>query len=220
MPRVRTPAQRLYGPLAPGFGQRVRDALARFETRSKAAEVMSLSTDQVNTITKDEAVPNFASMAALAQRTGLSLDWFAFEASDAKDLSTGKSFSSGDDTVWLRRLDDGPRLPFSRAWLHKMFDRDPEWLATLEAPGNAMEPSIKRSALLVVDTHDQRLADGEIFVFDYGSGNFVVRRSQLEVDGSVVLRADNDSYDPKSLLPDEIESAPTIGRVVWIGSAT
>lgn len=219
MPKVQPTHERLYGPLERGFGKRIEAAAGTLETKATAAETMGVSTDMLAHYVAERSVPNFAAMAALAARVKRSLDWFAFaKGGDYDDSSTRKSFSSADDTVTLSRFDDGPRLPFSRAWLHKMFDRHPDDLAIIDAPGNAMEPIVKRGALLIIDTQDQRLADGELFLFDYGTGNFVVRRSQLEVDGSVVLRADNESYEPKSLLPEEVEAAPTIGRVVWIGS--
>lgn len=218
MPKVQPIPERLYGPLERGFGKRVEIATGDFETKAAAAKVMGISADQLGNIVGERSVPNFASMAALAKTVKRSLDWLAFGKLDERgELSTRKSFSGADDTVTLTRLDDGLSLPFSRAWLHRMFDRDVEDLALLDAPGNAMEPTIKRGALLIVDTKDARLVDGEIFAIAI-DGNFIVRRSQLEVNGTIVFRADNESYDPKSLMPDEEAKFATLGRVVWIGS--
>lgn len=214
MPKVAATSDRLYGPLARGFGERIRAAVQRFESKSEAAAAMSLSTDQVNTLINEKSVPNFAAMASLAKQLGLSLDWLAFDGPANVDLSTRKSFSTADDTVALKRIDIGPPLPFSRMWLQESFNRSSEQLGLMSAPGTAMEPSIKRHALLIVDLSSTRPVDGEIFLFDFG-GDFVVRRTQREPDGSLVLKADNASYDPLRI-PRDAKSV--MGRVIWIGN--
>lgn len=218
MPKVQPTPERLYGPLERGFGKRVEMAADHFETKAAAAEIMGISADQLGNIVAERSVPNFAAMAALAKTVKRSLDWLAFgKADDRPELSTGKSFSGADDTVALTRLDLGLSLPFSRAWLHRMFSRDVEDLALIDAPGNAMEPTIKRGALLIVDQMDKRLVDGEIFALAIDD-NFIVRRSQLEVDGTVLFQADNESYDTKSWKPDEEPKFMVLGRIVWIGT--
>jgi len=81
-----------------------------------------------------------------------------------------------------------------------------------------MEPVIKRHALLVVDLGATRIVDGEIYVFDF-AGDRVVRRTQREPDGALVLRADNSSYESLRLIGKEAATAKVLGRVVWVGSA-
>lgn len=226
MPKVSNAATRLYGPLARGFGRRVEEALKRIETKKAAAEVMGLSTDQLGEITRENSVPNFAAIAALAKRISVSLDWFAFDGTAATpknfiaptaEPSTGKSFSGSDDSVRLPRLGGGDSLVFSRAMLAVNFDHLVDHLAVLDAPGNAMEPTIKRSGLLIVDRSSTRTVDGEIFVFDF-AGDLVVRRTQREPDGGLMLRADNASYDLMRLSAAEASAARVLGRVVWIGN--
>jgi hypothetical protein len=215
MPKVAAAAERLYGPLAKGFGGRIKAALQGFSSKADAAAAMALSKDQVNTLIAEKAVPNFASMAGLSRSTGVSLDWLAFSSSEVSDLSTGSFFSAADDTVLLARLDDGARLPFSRTWLKQTFDRSPDQLGIISAPGAAMEPYIKRGALLLIDLAFSSTFDGEVFLFDFG-GDLVVRRTQRETDGSLLLRADNASFGPLSLAASATDQVK--GRVVWIGS--
>lgn len=223
MRKVGGAAARLYGPLARGFGQRVEEALKRFETKKSAAEVMGLSTDQLGEITRESSVPNFASIAALARHIGVSVDWFAFaertgtQSSSPPDQSTRKSFIGDDDTVRLPRLDSGTTLSFPRTLLTANFDSIMDRLAVLEAPGNAMEPTIKRNGLLIVDREAARTVDGEIFVFEF-AGDLVVRRTQRGPDGALMLRADNPNYDLVSLSAEEATAAKILGRVVFIGN--
>jgi|GEM_PF-860613 len=219
MPRVGSTADRLYGPLARGFGERIRAAVQRFTSKAEAAKAMGLSTDQVNTLINEAAVPNFAAMASLAIRSGVTLDYLAFDRTAEAKASTGKSNSGPEDTVWLRRLDGKGAIPLPRAFIATSYDqRVEESLAAMQAPGNAMEPVIKRHALLVVDLGATRIVDGEIYVFDF-AGDRVVRRTQREPDGALVLRADNSSYESLRLIGKEAATAKVLGRVVWVGSA-
>lgn len=215
MPKVGATADRLYGPLAKGFGERIKAVIQGFSSKAEAAAAMALSKDQVNTLIAEKAVPNFASMAALSRSAGVSLDWLAFSSTEASDLSTGSFFSAADDTVLLSRLDAGARLPFSRSWLKQSFDRSPDQLALISAPGGAMEPYIKRGALLIVDLVANSMFDGEVCLFDFG-GDLVVRRTQRETNGGLLLLADNASYGPLRL--DASATDQVKGRVVWIGS--
>ena len=218
MPKVASPQQRLYGPLARGFGSRIRTAVQRFASKAEAAQAMGLSTDAVNTMINEGAVPNFASMAALALKSGVKLDYLAFDRDGEPEPSTGKSFSAGDDTVLLRWLDGVGSLPFPRVMLTNNYDQlSEDQLGVLKAPGNAMEPTIKRHSLLVVDRRSTRIGDGEIFVFDF-SGDRVVRRTQREPDGSLMLHPDNKTFESMRLTAQEATKARVLGRVIWMGS--
>ena len=218
MPKVGSTAQRLYGPLARGFGSRIRAAVQHFSSKGEAAKAMGLSTDQVNTVINEAAVPNFAAMAALAVSSGVTLDYLAFDRTAGDKPSTGKSYSAAADTVSLSRLDGSGSVPFPRV-ITTNFDSlfDEASLAAMLAPGTAMEPTIKRRALLIIDLSATRIVDGEIFAFDF-AGDLVVRRIQREVDGSLMLRADNPIYEPMKLSPPEAQSAKVLGRVIWRGS--
>lgn len=219
MPRVGSTADRLYGPLARGFGSRIRAAVQRFASKGEAAKAMGLSTDQVNTLINEAAVPNFAAMASLAASSGVTLDYLAFDRAPEGKPSTGKSISGGDDTVWLRRLDGKGAVPLPRAFITTNSEETAEEnLAAMQAPGNAMEPAIKRHALLIVDLSVTRILDGEIYVFDF-SGDRVVRRTQREPDGALMLRADNSSYESLRLAEKDAPGTKVLGRVIWVGSA-
>lgn len=218
MPKVASPQERLYGPLARGFGNRIRAAVQRFASKAEAAQAMGLSTDAVNTMINEGAVPNFASMAALALKSGVQLDYLAFDRGGDAKPSTGKSFSLDDGTVLLRWLDGEGSLPFPRAVLGTNYDQSLEGqLGALKASGHAMEPTIRRHALLIVDRSSTRIVDGDIFVFDF-AGDRVVRRTQRELDGSLMLRPDNKSFESMRLTAQEATRAKVLGRVIWRGS--
>ena len=218
MPRVASAQERLYGPLARGFGARIKAAVQRFASKGEAAQAMGLSTDQVNTLINEKAVPNFASMVLLALKSGFTLDYLAFDREPDPKPSTRKSLSTGDDAAHLRWLDGEGFLPFPRLLLTTNYDQLLEdQLGVLKAPGHAMEPTIKRHALLVVDRSSTRIVDGEIYVFDF-AGDRVVRRTQRELDGSLTLRPDNKSFESVLLSPQEATKANVLGRVIWRGS--
>lgn len=60
-----------------GVGSRVEAACQRLGTRTKAAQVAGLSTDQLLRIVRGDSVPNFIAVQAIAIAAGVSLHWIA-----------------------------------------------------------------------------------------------------------------------------------------------
>lgn len=214
-------AERLYGPLTRGFGRRVAEAAQRIGSKADASRAMGLSTDQLDNIVGEDSVPNFVSIMALAEKSGVSIYWIAFAREPVHILgsfsSTGKFFSEGEEeVVWINRLDNQGAFPFSGEWLARTLDRKPGDLAALSAPGDAMEPTIGRDDLLLIDITQRRITDGEVFVLDFG-GSRVVRRTQRAPDGSFRIVADNPKYNAMVLSAEEATGAEISGRVVWAG---
>jgi phage repressor protein C with HTH and peptisase S24 domain len=245
MPKVAPASERLYGPLAPGFGLRIEKALRIVGAKSAAAAVMGLSTDQVANIVAERAVPNFVSIAALAERAGCSLYWLAFGrgAQFINQISPRKSFSGAADTaaasfenpdvVLVRRFDlrfaagSGAEvneerlvtgLPFSRRYLEEVLRESVDDVAVGEASGDSMLPTIGDRDLVMVSLRRREIANGAVFVFRLGN-ELVVKRAQRDTDGSVLLISDNKAYPEKRLTQGEADSVDVIGRMIWTAGA-
>lgn len=218
MPKVDEARERLYGPLAEGFGQRIDAAVQSLGGRSKAASAMGISKDQIGKIIAERAVPNFAAIAALARQSGLSLKWLAFAEAPEHTFSTGKSFSEDEDeVVRIKGIDNDRSYSFPRKLVglnHNASAAD--CLAVMTMPGDAMEPTIKADGVLILDTSANRIVDGAVFVFDFG-GERVVRRTQRQPQGVLVLSADNIKYAALKLDASEAPKAIVLGRVIWSG---
>ncbi len=74
-----------------------------------------------------------------------------------------------------------------------------------------MEPTIRDSAPMVVDTSDQGERDG-VYVMRRGNG-IIVKRLQHFADGSLLMKSDNPAYEPEKLPRDEADELRAIGRV-------
>lgn len=215
MPRIARPiSQRLYGALARGFGKRVEDAARLVGSNTAAAKVMNLSTDQLTKIIAETAVPNFASIAALAERSGCSLSWLAFARQP--QMSTEKDFTSdAGDMLQIPSLDHGRPYVFPRGLIPQFDTWKDLKLAAMLAPGDAMEPTIRDNGVLLVDISATNFIDG-IFVFDF-DGDRVVRRTQRQPGGALLLSADNANYQPIVIDPGSADVTKVLGRVIWAG---
>jgi len=49
------------------------------------------------------------------------------------------------------------------------------------------------------------------------NGELRVKRMQLKIDGSLVVKSDNPKYDAEILTSDKAASLRIVGRVVWSG---
>jgi phage repressor protein C with HTH and peptisase S24 domain len=230
--------ERLYGPLERGFGLRVDAAVRALGGRAKAAEVMGLSDDQVGKIVAEKSVPNFAAIAALARRSGVSLYWLAFaqepQQASVASLSTRKVFTADEGTaaednasdgvVYLRGYGIGgvadqiSSVPFPRRYLEEVVRCHADDVALLEHSGDAMAPTFADHELLMLHLRRREISDGAIVAIRLG-GELMVKRVQREPDGSVVLLSDNKSYGPIKMIGDAVDRLDVLGRVIWKAGA-
>ena len=87
-------------------------------------------------------------------------------------------------------------------------------LTTIEAAGDSMHPTIRDGDLLVVDTDNNEIQDGRIYVLNI-DGLLAVKRLQILVGGKVVLISDNERYQPQIITPSERDPLRIVGRVVY-----
>lgn len=221
MPIVSPVRERLYGPLAAGFGKRVEEAARAIGSNAVAARAIGLSDDQLGKIIRELAVPNSVSMVTLALQSGFRLDWLFLARGPRKEdeMSTGTFISEGEaETAWIAALDHSATYPFAKEWIDRLAVRAAD-LRAFSMPNNAMEPTIARGDMLLLDTGKKvDFADGAIMALQH-NGEVLVRRSQLEIDGSVILGADNPLFKVQKLERQQVMNVDVLGRVVWRGSS-
>jgi hypothetical protein len=105
-------------------------------------------------------------------------------------------------------------IAFSESFLKQTLRRSPQNLALLTASGDSMDPTIRDGDLLLVDTSARRIEGSRIYVLAIG-GALMVKRIQLRLDGSVVVKSDNAVYEPEVLAAAETLSLQVLGQVVW-----
>jgi phage repressor protein C with HTH and peptisase S24 domain len=105
-------------------------------------------------------------------------------------------------------------IAFSENFLKQTLRRSPQNLALLTASGDSMDPTIRDGDLLLVDTSARRIEGSRIYVLAIG-GALMVKRIQLRLDGSVVVKSDNAVYEPEVLAADQTSTLNILGQVVW-----
>jgi phage repressor protein C with HTH and peptisase S24 domain len=105
-------------------------------------------------------------------------------------------------------------IAFSEVYLRQTLRRNPKNLALLTASGDSMDPTIRDGDLLLVDTSARRIEGSRIYVLAIG-GALMVKRIQLRLDGSVVVKSDNAVYEPEVLAADQTSTLNILGQVIW-----
>lgn len=90
-------------------------------------------------------------------------------------------------------------------------------LVAIEAPDDAMLPSIAPGDLLLADTSEPRLRGNGIYVFASG-GALTVKRLQIKLDGGITVSGDNSArYPAEEIEPEALGKVRILGRVIWRG---
>ena len=138
--------------------------------------------------------PTVDKLVQIAQTVKKSTDWLLFGQSLSHDryVSTPEGEIVLDGAAVSSRRLVG-HLAFDRLWLEQSMD--PEQVALIAMDGDAMEPSIQRDSLLLLDLAKRSLSDSGVYAFRFEQdGNLIVRRAHRHVDGSVEIGCDNAKY--------------------------
>ena len=105
-------------------------------------------------------------------------------------------------------------ISFDEVFLRRHLGMRPDTLVTIEATGDSMLPTIRDGDLLLVDTSNNDIQDGRIYVLSFG-GLLSVKRLQVMPDGSIAVVSDNERYPVRIIDPTEHDPLRIVGRVVY-----
>lgn len=209
------------------IGERIRRLVDLFENRDKAAEVAGRSTDALNRWMKGETEPTFSALARMASRKGVSLEWLASGSGEM----TLSEFTPEDGYVFIPRYEVRASagtgqivesenlkgfLAFQADWIRSRLRRNPSNLVVLEAYGDSMRPTIKDGDIMLVDISEDRVRGPAIYVVRAGN-EAIVKRVELKLDGSLLVKSDNPAYEAMTIRSDSADELRVIGKVVWTG---
>jgi phage repressor protein C with HTH and peptisase S24 domain len=100
---------------------------------------------------------------------------------------------------------------FRRDWLMKK-GWPVEALRVLSVQGNSMAPYINDGDVVLVNTADRRLVNGEVYAIA-ADGEAMVKRLFKQLDGKIRVESDNKEYPPDYFTPDR--DGVILGAVVW-----
>lgn len=213
------PADPLPNGLSMSFQQRFRYALQRVPMKERP-RLLGRSNNQLLRYADMDDVP-LVVVVSLARVSKIPLFWIVF-GDDAFQPAAGFSLVPRLDI----RASAGPGaiapseqandlVAFRSNWLRRL-GINPRHARTLFASGDSMEPTIGDGDLLLVDESIDRVVDHGIYVVVY-QGMVLVKRVQLRLDGTLVLKSDNVRYEEEVVPPTEHPDLRIAGRVRWYG---
>ncbi|ERE07200.1 XRE family transcriptional regulator [Pseudogulbenkiania ferrooxidans] len=103
-------------------------------------------------------------------------------------------------------------IPISKA-THQSSPTSQQYLRAIQVENDQMEPYLQKGDIAILDTTDQTIADGSVYLLGY-SETWSIRRIYTSPDGGLILSADNPKH------PAMQASRPSIailGRIIWRG---
>lgn len=107
------------------------------------------------------------------------------------------------------------RFAFRRSWLESRGIRA-DSLAVVSADGDSMEPTVRDSDILLVDTSVRTVRADGIYLIEQ-SGELRCKRLQAMVGGGVKIRSDNPKYETEVVPVEHAELVRVVAKVIWIG---
>ncbi|MDA8428152.1 MAG: helix-turn-helix domain-containing protein [Geobacteraceae bacterium] len=107
-------------------------------------------------------------------------------------------------------------LAFRNEWVTHSLGVPKEYLALISVQGDSMEPTLSNNDLILIDRRETSVNDNSIYVLSF-DGSLLVKRIQRKLDGSLVVKSDNQIYEPEMVTSDKAGTLIIVGRVVWCG---
>lgn len=174
-----------------------------------------------------------------AKLTGVSVEWLLGggplpdgeppEAPAAGEFGTPEILTSKYNIELVRRLDiryamgdgsvvddypDVGFMPFDKDFLKAITPAQPGKIFIASGQGDSMEPTIRRDALVMIDTSQDRVAQQDmIWALTFAGAGMIKRVRRLPEDRYLIL-SDNPSVPSQEAHAQDIY---IVGRVVWAG---
>lgn len=184
------------------------------------------------------SMPGADKAAQIASRNGVTLDWLVTGEGDAAAGTSakdpGRAYSPAaldEDFMMVPRYDIAgsagggalihseqivDHLAFRADWVRNALGVSRRDLALISVKGDSMEPTLSSGDLILVDTSVRALGDSAVYVLRKGDELFV-KRIQHKLDGTVIVKSDNERYEPEIFDAEHAPAVQVVGRVLWVG---
>ncbi len=119
--------------------------------------------------------------------------------------------SAAGASMVTQERDDKPFF-FNRNWVKQKLNANPNELRVVDVKGDSMAPTLSEGDTVLINLKETTPSPAGIFVLFDGFG-LIVKRLELQPDGTVQILSDNLNYAPHTRPLTDIN---IIGRVVWI----
>ncbi|KZC80504.1 transcriptional regulator [Neisseria flavescens] len=214
------------------FTRNIRELLSEKDlTIAEFADAIGEKVSRINDVLSGKQRPPFDIVEKILTTFDVDARWLItgknnsrIEPADIRNYSESLDYdyvpmfdvevSAGNGAAAYGVTDPAMHLAFRKDWLKSrgLFAKD---LNCVVARGDSMEPTINSKDTLLVDTSKNNPRDGQIYVIRSGD-TLWVKRIQKQLDGSLLLISDNDTYPPMSLTLADHPDIQVIGQVVQI----
>lgn len=103
---------------------------------------------------------------------------------------------------------------FAPAYMRRHFGRAGNGFAMIYVKGDSMAPTLLDGEEIVIDMRVRRVDRDGIYVVTLRN-DLKVKRIQIRLDGSLLVKSDNAAYDPESVNSKDADQFQVEGRLVW-----
>jgi phage repressor protein C with HTH and peptisase S24 domain len=108
------------------------------------------------------------------------------------------------------------QVAFRRNWIQATMGLVLDGLAAITVEGDAMDPTLRAGDLVLLDQLRREPVADAIYACLYND-NLAVKRLQGTPGGGIIIRNDNDRYEPIRLQAPERDLLTVVGQIVWMG---
>lgn len=180
-----------------------RRDIQSYEAASKVAEALNISTDW---LMYGKGSPEEKFKAVTSNYTTIPYKRITFQCGEGYE----PSFEDQLDETFIK--------------LENKFFVDnqvsPNHCICVKAEGDSMEPLIYNGEYVVIDQNERtNIREGKVYAFGV-QGKMRIKRLYPKIDGSLVIKSENKSFEDDHVPPELIDSVVIIGRVIArIGTA-
>lgn len=107
-----------------------------------------------------------------------------------------------------------PPLAFREDWLRRKRVTSRGNLRVCEVRGDSMLPYLMDGDVVLIDTGQTSLTDGEVYAVRFGD-DVRIKRLFRRIDGGVLLKSDNPAFPEEAIQPADLERLHLLGLVLW-----
>lgn len=180
-----------------------RRDIQSYEAASKVAEALNISTDW---LMYGKGSPEEKFKAVTSNYTTIPYKRITFQCGEGYE----PSFEDQLDETFIK--------------LENKFFVDnqvsPNHCICVKAEGDSMEPLIYNGEYVVIDQNERtNIREGKVYAFGV-QGKMRIKRLYPKIDGSLVIKSENKSFEDDHVPPELMDSVVIIGRVIArIGTA-
>lgn len=201
-------------------------------TAEQLAEALDVSPTTFRAWIAGRSSPGLENLVKIETVTGVSVQWLA---TGRPPMAIGAALSASAEEmpgfVYVPRYDvragagvgqpietENIRgfLAFREDWVRHKLRRNPANLVVVEAFGDSMHPTIADGDIMLVDTSEERVRGPAIYFVRAGN-EAIVKRIELKIDGSLLIKSDNPAYEAWTLSGRDAVDFKVVGKVVWSG---